>query len=649
MTIIGIDASEYQAVEPPWALAAFGIIRASIGYIADGRFEQHYKALTWEGKPFGFYHALLKHNLNDPSDTHPPVTYDPVRQADALLQIIGGEDLALIHVADPVSGVIAWLPRVWVDVEAPDVDAGLLAAFLAEFRLRRPHIPIGIYTSRYFWQEWGGDGLIGTGHAEFADCPLWVADYRAGAPALPAIWPRALIHQFRYKAGYFPYPKDLDINILLPQPEIPVITPNHIKLGPHHMQGGNTTGDWLKLVPTMAKFVGDLGASVQALPGTLTIGRVVDDGLLDGQGFDVNRYTDAGADPVERAVAYIRLLRPSIDSNPHIQVWEGPNEQILRSDDEKEAADPAVHARFEADRQRFMEWYADFCYAFAAGLHALGKRAGIGSWASGQPRPEHNLWRFWTRALQATVDFGAIECRHDYAGIDVTGLLRCVYDNAEFEKLGFRGVPQVITELGADVNGTGWRQLFHGDVSLLYRQLIQPWLDQAGHLPWLLGANFYTDGGRGWENYDVSGTQIVSYLAGYQAPPPEDTMPISKAQQAQYLADLDAAKASLADAQMKVVDTRSRIAALVPDDAPAHWWDAWPTGALNPPRQIAALPAAILMRDAAGTPLVPNIRRGNAMQVFERQGNLLRVLPAPINGQLWWIRAEDLPVPAPAG
>lgn len=639
--ILGIDASEYQDIEPPWALCHFAIIRATIGYLEDARFEQHRTGLLTAGKPFAFYHALLKHNPENDSDTHPPVQFDPLRQVDALLQIIGGEDLALIHVADPVSGVIAWIPRVWVDVEAPDVDAALLAAFLAEFRRRRPGIPIGIYTSRYFWQDWGGHGLIGAGHAEFADCPLWVADYRAGAPALPAIWPRALIHQFRYKAGYFQnYPKDLDINVLLPQPEAPVLTPNHIKLGPHHMQGGNTTGDWLQLVPTVAKFVGDLGASVQALPGTLNFGRVVDDGLLDGQGFDVNRYIRQGADPVERAAAYIRLLRPYIDSNPHIAAWEGPNEQILESDDQAEAADPAVHTRYEANRQRFMEWYGDFCYAFAAGLHALGKRAGIGSWASGQPRPEHNLWQYWTRALQATVDFGAIECRHDYAGIDVTGLLRCTYDNSEFERLGFHGVPQVITELGADVGGTGWRQLFGDDIGACYRQLIRPWLDQVAHLPWLLGACWFTDGGRGWENYDVANTLIVSCLAGYPAPPLEETMPISKQQKAQYLADLDAAAS-------KVATTRAAIAALTPDDT--HWWDAWPAGVINPPRQLAAMPVAIPMRDAAGVPLVPAIKRGNAMQVFERQGNLLRVLPAPINGALWWVKAEDLPVPAPAG
>jgi len=669
MATLGIDASEYQDQEPPWALCSFAIIRASIGYRTDARFPQHRAGLIAAGKPFVFYHALLKHNPINESDTHPPTQFDPVQQVDAFLQSVWAEDSSPIWVSDPLTierglnRVRTLVPRVWVDVEAPDIDAALLAGYLAEFRRRRPGVPIGIYTSRYMWQEWGGHGLIGPGHAEFAECPLWVAQYPSpppaypnGAPArlrIPDIWDRALIEQFRYKAGYLPgYAKDLDIDELRP-PEASVITPNHIKLGPHHMQGGNTTGDWLKLVPTVAKFVGDLGASVEVQPGTLAMGRLVDDGLLDGQGFDVNRYIKQGADPVERAAAYIQLLRPFINSNPAIVVWEGPNEEIPESDDQAEAADPAVRARYDANRQRFMEWYADFAYAFAADLHALGKRAGIGSWASGTPRPEHNLWRFWTRALQATVDFGAVECLHDYAGKDVTGLLRCVYDNGEFERLGFAGVPQVITELGADVQGTGWRQLFANDIGECYRQLIRPWLDQVSPHPWFLGAAWYTDGGRGWENYDVSGTPIVSYLAGYQAPPQDakeaDTMHITKIQQAQYLADLDAAKTNLDRAQIRVATTREAIAALTPDDAPpAHWWDTWPVGIISPSRTLPTPTQLIYMRDASGTPLTGVTKRQNGMSARERQGDLFRVLDAPINGQMWWVRAEDLPVP-PAG
>ncbi len=75
---------------------------------------------------------------------------------------------------------------------------------------------------------------------------------------------------------------------------------------------------------------------------------------------------------------------------------------------------------------------------------------------------------------------------------------------------------------------------------------------------------------------------------------------------------------------------------------PARWWDAWPSGVFASPSRLASPPAAIQIVDASGQPLVPPTSRQNAMDVFERQGDLLRVLDQPLHGQIWWVRASDV-------
>lgn len=647
--IPGVDVSVNQPRDLPWAAwVAQGlkvcVVRLALPYVADGGGVVHLEQARDGGVPLrGAYADIYDH---DAEVRH----YDPARQARVFLDLLANHTPAgLVHFC-------------MLDAEVAGLDPAEMTAWCDYFDAHC-QLPLLIYGNMNL------ENICGVNNPRFSKYGVLVSDYGyvdltvpvtappaqiAGRPHLPRIPRVGRMVGWQWggdNSRWPPYVGAIDRSdwsdewyAAMTNPT-PVVVPNHIKLGPHHMQGGNATGQWLKLIPTVAKFVGDLGGSVEVQPGTLAMGRLVDDGMLDGQGFDVNRYIAQGADPVERAAAYIALLRPFIDSNPHIVVWEGPNEQIPESDDKAEAADPVVRMAYDTRRKDFMLWYADFAYAFAAGLHQLGRRAGIGSWASGTPRPEHDLWRFWGQALQATVDFGAVECRHDYAGIDVTGLLRCVYDNAEFEKLGFVGVPQVITELGADVNGTGWRQLFANDIGACFTQLIRPWLDQVAHLPWFLGATWYTDGGLGWENYDVSDTDIVAHLATYVAPP-EDAMPITKAQQAQYLADLDTAKASLADAQFKVVDTRNRIAALVPDDAPANWWERLPAGVFPAPVAYPAQPKAYAIYNQSGAAL--GMSRTNGGQIFERQGDLLRVLATPISGLLWWVRAEELAA-LPAG
>jgi GH25 family lysozyme M1 (1,4-beta-N-acetylmuramidase) len=74
----------------------------------------------------------------------------------------------------------------------------------------------------------------------------------------------------------------------------------------------------------------------------------------------------------------------------------------------------------------------------------------------------------------------------------------------------------------------------------------------------------------------------------------------------------------------------------------ARWWEAWPEGIINPPRRLASPPAPIQIFRKGGQPLSPPVFRQNAMDVFERNGDLLRVLQEAINGKLWWVQAADV-------
>jgi|GEM_PF-2414740 len=77
--------------------------------------------------------------------------------------------------------------------------------------------------------------------------------------------------------------------------------------------------------------------------------------------------------------------------------------------------------------------------------------------------------------------------------------------------------------------------------------------------------------------------------------------------------------------------------------APAkRWWNAWPQGLIAPSHRLASPPAPIQIFKSNGQPLAPAVFRQNTMDVFERDGDLLRVTQTAINGKLWWVRAADV-------
>lgn len=369
------------------------------------------------------------------------------------------------------------------------------------------------------------------------------------------------------------------------------------KLGPHHMLDGPESGRWLALTPAVAKFVGDLGAGIEARPGTLTIGRVVDDGWLGGQSFDMNRYVANGDDSARLAGLYVDWLADKIRLNPWIQVWEGPNEQVFIHDSEREAASSVFKAAADVARKITMRWYAEFCYQFAARLDRLGKRAGLGSWSTGNPLRELDLLRHYGRALQACTEFGAYACRHDYGGVEPDGTLRIDHDQAEFARLGFPNVQQIITECGMDavqwIPGAGaWKVFYNKDFGRYWNECLKPFLDAISRRPYCKGACLFTDGGGGgaggWGDFDVAGTNIVERLAAYAPPAEGDTDMADEAKQAQARALLGDAKgkieqalALLAPAPVPLYQARTLIDLALRDAAgnPAHDSTLAPTGA----------------------------------------------------------------------
>jgi hypothetical protein len=290
------------------------------------------------------------------------------------------------------------------------------------------------------------------------------------------------------------------------------------KLGPHHMMHGNGSERWItEGQPTVAKFVEDFGPGLNAKPGTLLIGRMVDDGLMDGQGFDMNRMClREKRNPVLTAQWFVRvILEDAIRLNPHIQAWCGPNEQVFEWEQEAERASPALAAANQIKRQQVMKWYAEFLYEFARQIQLRGKRAVLGEWSGCHPRKELNLWPFYTKALQAVRDFNAILSRHEYGALNGEDSLRYRYDNAEFTRLGFPNLPVVISECGGDwVGQSGPWKTYYKTIENYWNTLVKPYALELQKDAYVLGATLYTVGDGNdthWVPYDVGGTSLIDW------------------------------------------------------------------------------------------------------------------------------------------
>ena len=275
-----------------------------------------------------------------------------------------------------------------------------------------------------------------------------------------------------------------------------------LKLGPHFQDGGQTaTQRWLALKPSVAKFC-FRGFELAALadPGTLCVGRPSDDAFAP--------YHVGQGDAATQARAMVaRVFAPLVAAYPRIAVWEAINE-------------PAI-----SDRAT-MQWYAAFSAEFARQMHALGSRAGLGSWAVGCP--DFAMWADWGPALRACRDYGAVLCRHSYAALDQWYSYRHRQDEIWFQQLGFANTPVIISECGVDrPMAAGWKKLYGSEQEYCDKWVL-PFTLRVNQDSYVLGATLFTAGtgfASAWDNYNVGQTTVDAIKADF--PTVEET-PMTK-------------------------------------------------------------------------------------------------------------------------
>lgn len=629
MTIRGVDVSFWQPPDFPWPAAVawgarFAFIRAGGGYIEDTGYERHRTNARAHGLLTGAYWALFHHN----PPAYEPTIFDPLRQAQAFVSLLADDDE---------------LPAV-VDVEKDGVTRQLLGAFVREFE-RLTTRRLLVYTSQMAWHA-----LIGRGATEFARLGLWVTNYNGGALELPDIWQASgPVFVQDSGTGDIPgYDKNLDLDEFngdeaafaaltrkaRPMPTTLISTGPKIGLAIIRPNQGMPlvrralAAGWHWPLAKATDNAGFLLDVARESPQTLCIYRHVNKDLDGAQ--------DVATWPAARMAATAAIvLKAAVDP---------------LSDAERAAAD-WIEPVNEADPPGVAGWraYGLYLSELVRQAEARGLRLALPAFSAGTPEWDEMQAFVGTGLFQLlkagghilTAHEGVLSAADPLAVGSIPGApavpgagpmcWRYRYLLAILRPLGL-SVPIVISEFYA---GGGYSD-YGGMLArlALYDREIRKDPEVLAVLP------FTVDPDPTWQHSDYTpfygSGELWQYIRLEKDLPNATGDPTVDAQTQKAVDAIHAAQGQL----------QTALDALA---TPAHWWEAWPVGVINPPRQLAALPTAIAMRDAAGAPLVPAIKRGNAMQVFERQADLLRVLAAPINGQLWWVRAEDLPVPAPAG
>ncbi len=170
----GVDVSHFQG-QVDWAAVAasgksFAIVKATEGIdYVDPTFADHWQGVRQHGLLRGAYHFFVAHD-------------DAKTQAEFFLSTVDFEDGDLIPVLDvetrgqvPTDELLQGV-KTWLDL----VEDAL------------GHRPM-IYTDTNFWDSLRGDS---SDSDAFGHHPLWVAEYSADGPKLPAGWERWQLWQF---------------------------------------------------------------------------------------------------------------------------------------------------------------------------------------------------------------------------------------------------------------------------------------------------------------------------------------------------------------------------------------------------------------------------------------------------------------------
>jgi hypothetical protein len=271
-----------------------------------------------------------------------------------------------------------------------------------------------------------------------------------------------------------------------------------LKLGPHHLSGGETdTLEWLRLKPAVAKvYACGFELAAARSPETLFIGRPEEHFLKSLSG-------DPAA--LARQMA-AEVYAPLSRMYPGVQAWEGPNE-----------VNPGNVAE--------MQWYSAFLARLGYEINALGHMPVMGAWAVGTP--EQTMWGYYRPVLEMLRDTGGLHSRHCYGPLNRYYALRYRDDQAAFRALGFD--PRVvITECGADfiagdpVFTGGWRRIWASEREY-WANWLRPFKDELDKDAYVLGATVFTVGtgfSEHWQPYVVGRATLDCIVA--DCPPEEE-------------------------------------------------------------------------------------------------------------------------------
>lgn len=291
-----------------------------------------------------------------------------------------------------------------------------------------------------------------------------------------------------------------------------------LKLGVHWGTNGNGLDECVRADSTSVKLC-DAFPDIAVPANTLIIGRVVREA-----GFTPNV-----GNPRQAAIDYVHAsLHDAIMRNQHIQAWEALNEPVWNWDD--------------PDSSHRMLWYSEFLAQCAREIVWRGKKAIIGNWSTGCP-PIYDLWYAAKSMLEVTEEFpGRVFIgRHAYGPLwrkdkdgnlepDTEQAFRYRSDQKRFSEMGFPNVKFYLTECGLDRTGNeqigflrAWRSqkpendywkkigidFEYSNFDDYWRYWISPFEREIRKDDRVVGANLFTLGLRGWDDFQLPGLELA--------------------------------------------------------------------------------------------------------------------------------------------
>ena len=282
------------------------------------------------------------------------------------------------------------------------------------------------------------------------------------------------------------------------------------KLGPHNL---TPNADALRLVRAGApivKLVNDFGAGIEYLnlnPNLILVGRRIstfpDDPSRVVTGENLRHII-----PEDAARLWVDIQSETYRLNPHIFIWEGPNEPAWQDLDD-------------------MRWYGAFEAERVILIASRGLRAVVGNFSVGTPHIQENdvsWWNAFAPALFAAQQHGGYLGLHEYEFGPLTGAggwlflrYRKVHDWFLMRN-GLGALPILLTEFGVDFKNFNFD--YAAELEWADRQMRQD--------SYLHGATIFTFGStnQAWDAFNVDGSIVTTPLVNYMERVRNDADPL---------------------------------------------------------------------------------------------------------------------------